>query len=77
MTSIKPPVFFEYPANAPCLYDVQFSVNSASDMCNKLCYQHFTSPPAHRQCEGRFFSDISIIPTGFELYFFSSCFPFE
>ena len=55
MTSIKPPVFFEYPANDLYLYDVQFSVNSAADMCNKLCYPHFTSPPFHRQREGRFF----------------------
>lgn len=52
MTSIKPPVFFEYPANDPYLYDVQFSVNSAADMCNNLHYPHFTSPPIHGQREG-------------------------
>lgn len=55
MTSIKSPVFFEYPANDLYFYDVQFSVDSAADMCSKLCYQHFTSPPIHEQCEGRFF----------------------
>lgn len=68
MTSIKPPVFFEYSANDPYLYDVQFSVNSATDMCYKPCYPHFRSPVC-RQREGRFFSDICIIPTGFEPVF--------
>lgn len=70
MTSIKPPVFFEYPANDLYLYDVQFSVNAAADICNKLCYLHFTTPPVHWQHEGRFFSDICIILTGFEFIFF-------
>lgn len=78
MTSIKPPVFFEYSANDPYLYDVQFSVNSATDMCNKLRYPRFRSPVC-RQSEDEFFSDICIIPIVFEpvLSFFFSPYPFK